>query len=114
MQVLPVKTMVCALVCIATFIGLYLRLYWYVFDCVGLVVLVNVLASVLARARIEKQRHALKKQKHVFGLYLHVSLFHRYQIPTQYMPIHAGMYCNTCQYVYNVFGMYCGMYCDMY
>ena len=73
--------MMCALVCGAC-IGLYLSLYRSVFDCIGLV-LVNVFASVLAR---------IEKQRHVFGQYLHVSLFHTYQIPTQYMPIHAGIY----------------------
>ena len=34
-------------------------------------------------------------------MYLHVSLFDPYQIPTQFMPIHAGMYwhANTYQHV---------------
>ena len=81
MPVLAYKTMMCALVCGAC-IGLYLSLYRSVFDCMGLI-LVNVFASVLAR---------VEKQRHVFGQYLHVSLFHKYQIPTQYMPIHAAIY----------------------
>ena len=43
--------MICVLVCIGACIGLYLSLYRSVFDSIGLV-LVNVVASVLAR--IEK------------------------------------------------------------
>ena len=75
------KTMMCALVCGAC-IGLYLSLYRSVFDCIGLV-LVNVFASVLAH---------IEKQRHVFGQYLHISLFYTYQISLQYMLIHAGIY----------------------
>ena len=58
----------------------YLGLYWSVLDCIG-IVLVNIFASLLAQ---------IGKKRHVFGLYLHVSLFHTYQIPTQNMPC-AGM-----------------------
>ena len=35
----------------------------------------------------------------VLGLYLHVSLFHTYQIPTQYLPKHTSVYSCTCQHV---------------
>ena len=87
--------MICVLVCIGACIGLYLRLYRSVFDSIGLV-LVNVLASVLAR---------IEKKTLVLGQYLHVSLFHTYQIPT---------YCNIYSYVYNAFGIYYGMYCSLY
>ena len=79
----------CVLVCIGACIGLYSSLNRSVSDCIGLV-LVNVLASVLAR---------IEKQRQILGLYLHVSLFHTYQIPTQYMPIHADMHWYVLQYM---------------
>ena len=82
------KTMMCALVCGAC-IGRYLSLYRSVFDCIGLVV-VNVFAFVLAR---------IENQSDLFGQYLHVALFHTYQIPTQYMPIHDGIYWHVLQYI---------------
>ena len=62
--------MICALVCNGACIGLYLSLCWSVFECIG-IILVNVLALVLAS--IEK--------RHVFGLCVHKSLFHTYQMP---------------------------------
>ena len=58
----------------------YLGLYWSVLDCIG-IVLVNIFASLLAQ---------IGKKRYAFGLYLHISLFHTYQIPTQNMP-YAGM-----------------------
>ena len=46
---------------------------------------------------------------------------YHYFIPTKYkrntcrcMLVCIGTYCNTCLYVHDVFGMYCGMYYVMY
>ena len=42
------------------------------------------------------------KYRNAFGLFWHISLFHTYQVQTQYMPIDTGM--PIC------FPQYCGMY----
>ena len=68
-----IKTMICAFVCIGACIGLFwgFKLYLSVLGCIG-IVLVNVLVSVLQH---------IEKILFIFGLHLHVSLFHTYLIP---------------------------------
>ena len=94
------KTMMCALVCIGACSGLYLSLYRPVFACIGLV-LVNILASLLAR---------IEKKSHVFGQYLHISLFH-----TKYQRTYQNTYVihvNTCWYLLALIAIHTNM-CTM-
>ena len=102
MQVM--KTMLLELVCIGAGIGLYYR---SALECIG-IVLVNVLASVLARL----------ENIYVFWVWIctyHYFIHNKYQRNTcQYILVYIGTYCHTYQYVYDAFGMYYGMYWSMY